>query len=102
MEYIFDVIYTYVSDYLSKGYNPDDLFYIDLGDEDIIEVRSLEECGFDLNDDGTVYRDEDGRPVNITPSEHHHLVEEITMLDECGKRVPNEEYINSLIVRYLG
>lgn len=38
MEYIFDVIYTYVSDYLSKGYNPDDLFYIDLGDEDIIEV----------------------------------------------------------------
>ena len=55
-----------------------------------------------MNDDGTVYRDEDGRPVNITPSEHHHLVEEITMLDECGKRVPNEEYINSLIVRYLG
>ena len=101
MEYSLDIVYSYIADYLCEGYNPDELFYIDFFDDPIIEVRSLEMCGYDLNDDGTVYRDEAGHPVNTTPNEHCHLVEDITMLDESGKRVPNEEYIYRLVRHYL-
>ena len=102
MEYSFDYVCYYIKDHLRcNGYNPDELFHIDFSDESIVEVRTLAESGFDLNDDGTVYRDSDGRPVNTTPCEYHHLVEDITMLDESGKRVPNEEYIERLVKHYL-
>ena len=81
MEYSFDYVCYYIKDHLRcNGYNPDELFHIDFFDESIVEVRTLAESGFDLNDDGTVYRDSDGRPVNTTPCEYHHLAEDITML----------------------
>ena len=103
MEHSFDTVYDYIAGYLfCDKYNRDELFYIDFFDDPIIEVYTLEESGYDLNEDGTVYRDSKGRPVNTDMNKHYHLVEDITMLDETGKRVPNIEYINQLISRDLG
>lgn len=103
MEYFFDKVYEYISEYLfCDRYNQDELFYIDFFNDPIIEVYSLEEKGYDLNEDGSVYRDSNGRPVNTDMNKHYHLVEDITILDNNGKRVPNIEYINQLISRDLG
>lgn len=102
MEHSFDTIYDYVSTYLFCGkYDRDELFYIDLFDDPMIDIYTLEEKGYDLNDDGTVYRDSNDRPVNTSMNKHYHLVEDITTLDENGKRVPNVKYINQLILRDL-
>lgn len=103
MEYFFDTIYDNVAEYLQcDQYNRDELFYIDFSEELIIERYTLEEKGYDLNEDGTVYRDNNERPVNTSMDKHCHLVEDITMLDETGKRVPNVEYIKQLVLRDLG
>ena len=103
MEYFFDTIYDYISSYIfCDRYNRDEVFYIDFSDDPIIEVYSLEDKGYDLNDDGSVYRDNNGRPVNTSKDNHCHLVENIITLDETGKRVPNVEYINELISRHFG
>ena len=100
MQHSFDTVYDYIASYLiCDRYNRDELFYIDFFNDPIIEVCTLEESGYDLNDDGTVYRDSNGRPVNSNMNRHYHLAEDITMLDETGKRVPNVEYINQLISR---
>ena len=102
MEYCFDKVYEFISNYLfCDKYNQDELFYIDFFDDPMIEVYTLEEKGYDLNDDGTIYRDGNGRPINTNMNKHYHLVDDITTLDETGKRVPNVEYINQLITRDL-
>ena len=79
-----------------------EVFYIDFSDDPIIEVYSLEDKGYDLNDDGSVYRDSNGRPINTSKDNHCHLVENIITHDETGKRVLNVEYINELISRHFG
>jgi hypothetical protein len=103
MEYFFDTIYDYISSYIfCDRYNRDEVFYIDFSGDPIIEVYSLEDKGYDLNDDGSVYRDSNGRPVNTSKDDHCHLVEDIITLDETGNRVPNVEYIDELILRHFG
>ena len=102
MEYYFDTIYNYIEEYLfCNEYNRDEGFYINFSDDEIIIAYTLEEMGYDLNDDGTLYRDSDERPVLCPPNEHCHLMEDITKIDECGKRVPNVEYIDQLILKHL-
>jgi hypothetical protein len=104
MEHFFDTVYDYISSYLfCDEYNQDDVFYINPFDiDEIIEVHTLEEAGYDLNDDGSVYRDSNGRPVNTDNDDYYHLVDDIITFDETGKRVPNVEYIDKLVLRYFG
>lgn len=102
MEYFFDKVRVHIADYLfCDKYDRDDCFYIDFSEEDIIRTCRLEDMGYDLNDDGTVYRDSNGRPVS-TGNNHCHLVDDVIMIDESGKRVPNEEYIVKLISEHFG
>lgn len=101
MEYFFDRVYIHIADYITcNQYDRDDCFYIDFSEDEIIRTCRLEDMGYDLNDDGTVYRDGSGRPVS-SHNNHCHLVDDVIMIDESGKRAPNEEYIDKLISNYF-
>ena len=99
----FEKLYDFVEDYILNGYSKDDGIYVDFfNPEREFEVEPLANLGFDLNDDGSLYRDENGRPVNTEQDPHIHLAEDITMIDkETGERVPNAAYISALIDKWL-
>lgn len=99
----FEVLCDRVAEYIGIGYSKDDGMYIDFfNPEREFEVEPLVNLGFDLNDDGNLYRDENGRPVNTEQDPHIHLAEDITMIDkETGERVPNAAYISALIDKWL-
>jgi hypothetical protein len=99
----FEKLYDFVEDYILNGYSKDDGIYVDFFNlEREFEVEPLANLGFDLNDDGSLYRDENGRPVNTEQDPHIHLAEDITMIDkETGERVPNAAYISALIDKWL-
>ena len=99
----FEKLYDFVEDYILNGYSKDDGIYVDFFNPDReFEVEPLANLGFDLNDDGSLYRDENGRPVNTEQDPHIHLAEDITMIDkETGERVPNAAYISALIDKWL-
>lgn len=99
----FEKLYDFVEDYILNGYSKDDGIYVDFFNlEREFEVEPLANLGFDLNDDGSLYRDEKGRPVNTEQDPHIHLAEDITMIDkETGERVPNAAYISALIDKWL-
>lgn len=102
-EIAFDKLFMAVEDYLAEGYNEDDGFYIDFfNPENEIEVRPLVEMGFDMNDDGTLYRDENGKPINTNMDSHICLAEEITILcEDTGERIPNIVLISKIIDKYF-
>ena len=99
----FEKLYDFVEDYILNGYSKDDGIYVDFFNlEREFEVEPLANLGFDLNDDGSLYRDEKGRPVNTEQDPHIHLAEDITMIDkETGERVPNAAYISAMIDKWL-
>lgn len=99
----FEKLYDFVEDYILNGYSKDDGIYVDFfNPEREFEVEPLANLGFDLNDDGSLYRDENGRPVNTEQDPRIHLAEDITMIDkETGERVPNAAYISALIDKWL-
>lgn len=99
----FEKLYDFVEDYILNRYSKDDGIYVDFfNPEREFEVEPLANLGFDLNDDGSLYRDENGRPVNTEQDPHIHFAEDITMIDkETGERVPNAAYISALIDKWL-
>lgn len=65
-----------------SGYSEDDSIYVGFFNPDReFVVEPLANLGFDLNDNGSLYRDENGRPVNTELDPHIHLLEDITMID---------------------
>ena len=103
-EMTFDKTYDRIQDYiLYYDYNQDDGIYVDIYNIDAdIEVTPLVDLGYDFLEDGTLYRDENGRPVNDNPNPHIHLAEDITMIDEeTGERIPNAEYISMIVNKFL-
>ena len=99
----FERLYNFVEEYILNGYSKDDGIYVDFINPDReFEVEPLANLGFDLNDDGSLYRDEKGRPVNTDLDSHIHLAEDITMIDkETGARIPNADYISMIVNKYL-
>ena len=99
----FERLYNFVEEYILNGYSKDDGIYVDFFNPDReFEVEPLANLGFDLNDDGSLYRDENGRPVNTDLDSHIHLAEDITMIDkETGARIPNADYISMIVNKYL-
>ena len=102
-EVAFDKLFMAVKDYLAEGYNKDDGFYVDFfNPENEVEVKPLVELGFDMNDDGTLFRDENGKPINTKPDSHIFLVEEITMeSDDSNERVPNKDMILQIVNNFF-
>ena len=66
-----------------------------------IYIKTLDELGYDLNDDYSVYFDENGRPYNSSELESVHWINDITMVDENGQRVVNSEYVRKIVDRLL-
>ena len=59
----------------------------------------MQDYGYELNDDDSIYIDENGRPCHSNPPEDIHWINDITMLDENGKRVVNADYIRKIVDR---
>ena len=101
-EYAFDTIYDIVDEHLRcDDYDINTGFEITFDPELEIYIKTLDELGYDLNDDYSVYFDENGRPYNSSEPVSVHWINDITMVDENGQRVVNSEYVRKIVDRLL-
>ena len=104
-EYAFDTIYNAIYDYLKyEDYDISTGFDITFEEELEVYIIQLQDYGYDLNDDDTLYIDQNGRPYHSNPPEDIHWINDVTCLDDNANRVVNTDYlkqvVNKLLSRY--
>lgn len=101
-EYAFDTIYGIVNDHIEyEEYNINTGFDITWEEGLEVYIIPLQDYGYDLDDDDNIYIDPDGRPYHSDPPEDIHWINDITSLDENGKRVVNVEYVKKVVDKLL-
>lgn len=99
-QYAFDTIYDIIYTHLKhEEYNINTGFDITFDPELEVYECPMQDYGYELNDDDSIYIDENGRPCHSNPPEDIHWINDITMLDENGKRVVNADYIRKIVDR---
>lgn len=93
---IFDIIYTHIK---YEEYDINTCFDITFDPELEVYKLPLQDYGYDLKDDGSIYLDENGLPCQSDLPDDIHWINDITTLDDNGKRVVNEEYIRKIVDR---
>ena len=104
-EYAFDTIYNAIYDHLKyEDYDISTGFDITFEEELEVYIIQLQDYGYDLNDDDTLYIDQNGRPYHSNPPEDIHWINDVTCLDDNANRVVNTGYlkqvVNNLLSRY--
>ena len=101
-EYAFDTIYGIVNDHIEyEEYNINTGFDITWEEGLEVYIIPLQDYGYDLDDDDNIYIDPDGRPYHSDPPEDIHWINDITSLDENGKRVVNVDYVKKIVDNLL-
>lgn len=93
---IYDILYTHLK---YEEYDINTCFDITFDPELEVYTCPLQDYGYDLNDDGSIYLDENGRPCHSDLPDDIHWINDITKSDENGKRVVNEDYIRKIVDR---